>query len=859
MGEEEEEAVKKNWNVKDVVFNNSITIHIKLNYKEPSANTLSAMKHMEVEGAEVEEIEESEVEEEEWGEMMVQQHWAMSKLTGQEMALIDGIDADQRIWMKTLTILHEERGKLEDEILERKQDEILQGYTVSNQQASEENNMWLIKEVGGDGSPCGYLATYVDDMLMVGPQPLLQALMTTIGNKWECSSQEFAEPGKDFRFCGVEIRKTPQGFDIHQSSYVMDLLARYEVAKTDVPMGKVDDLDEEEEEKKALKIGEQVLAYLNKYSTLGISYLPCEPTEMDENQVPRMMDTAEVFADVSYAPGGEAYRSIQGVLTTMGGQIIQWHTGRQSLIATSTAEGELLAYQEGQIMGASVEALAQAMALDPDILMHGDNKAAISLTVLQIGSRHMAGTLLVADGLTKALQRQAFEDFIKKLKMSASDRPVLNKLEKGDDGSNKPTDMLYCNHQNEVYYKKMMATALAAFPLLLTGELHIAAVVLLALKCCQKTYGDLYRRSPAPRPEEESEAAEKLPPNVKHFTEEKPRGDDRWYPIQPGGWLIRKHGQHRQKCFHPLHRSGPVDSIRFKPVRFTVVFYEEGGRSKRRVLKDDWTGAPTVIDYGEWKGYTVFKLKDQPDIAPTQLDPEEPAPSNENSRAADHVPCCNGEEESPACGHMISGVGDKAPAHSTAFPETGQAAAASGISLRPQPKPALQGAGDLEEVMRGLQLLGRQYPHAGGEQPCPDLPRFGHVQGAAPVQGAAQVQSAAQLRDAAQQQRADQLQRGDRALLCGQARFCGSAEDESTSPPPPPPTGWLTEDVYVNGIGIERSCPYTNDDVNGLKFDDAKDGFYGDKFNYKAKKGPTTTTRSVVDHNPRGEGAEKRK
>ena len=253
---------------------------------------------------------------------------------------------------------------------------------------SEETNMWLIKEVGGDGSPCGYLATYVDDMLMVGPQPLLQALMTTIANKWECSSQEFAEFGKDLQSCGMEIRKTTQGFDIHQSSYVMDLLARYEVAKTaDVPMGKVEDLDEDEEEKKvdlaqlrqaqqlageliwvstrtrvdiafavgamsrrlhrdptgALRIGEQILSFLRKFPGLGIQYSPCEPTEMDENQVPRMMDTIEVFADVSYAPGGEAYRSIQGVLTTMGGQIIQWHTCRQSLIATSTAEGELLA------------------------------------------------------------------------------------------------------------------------------------------------------------------------------------------------------------------------------------------------------------------------------------------------------------------------------------------------------------------------------------------------------------------------------------------------------------------------------------------------------------------------------------
>ena len=338
--------------------------------------------------------------------------------------------------------------------------------------------MWLIKEIGGDGSPCGYLATYVDDMLMVGPQPLLQALMTTIANKWECSSQEFAEFGKDLRFCGMEIYKIPLDFDIHQSSYVMNLLARYEVAKkADVPMGKVEDLDKDEGEKKVdlaqlrqaqqltgeliwvltriidiafavgamsrrlhrnptgvLRIGKQILSYLRKFPGLGIQYFFCEPTEMDENQVPRMMDTIEVFADVSYAPGGEAYRSIQGVLTTMGGQIIQWHTGRQSLIATSTAEGELLAYQEGQIMGTSVESLAQAMALDPDVLMYGDNKAAISLVVLQTGSwrtrrrrvrasklkevlkkgngkgrawqiRHMAGTLLVADGLTKALQK----------------------------------------------------------------------------------------------------------------------------------------------------------------------------------------------------------------------------------------------------------------------------------------------------------------------------------------------------------------------------------------------------------------------------------------------------------------------
>ena len=71
--------------------------------------------------------------------MKVQQHWAMSKLIGEEMALIDGIDADQQIWMKTLTKVHEERVKLEEEILEKKQEEVLQGYTVSNQ---EVRNNW---------------------------------------------------------------------------------------------------------------------------------------------------------------------------------------------------------------------------------------------------------------------------------------------------------------------------------------------------------------------------------------------------------------------------------------------------------------------------------------------------------------------------------------------------------------------------------------------------------------------------------------------------------------------------------------------------------------------------------------------
>ena len=122
--------------------------------------------------------------------------------------------------------------------------------------------------------------------------------------------------------------------------------------KADFPKGKVEDLDDEEVQKidlaklkeaqqlsreliwaatrtrvdvayavgamagrlhkdpeRALKIGHQVLDYLNKFPTLGVSYSLCITTELDESQVPQTLDTIEVFADVSYAPRSESYKS----------------------------------------------------------------------------------------------------------------------------------------------------------------------------------------------------------------------------------------------------------------------------------------------------------------------------------------------------------------------------------------------------------------------------------------------------------------------------------------------------------------------------------------------------------------------
>ena len=835
--------------------------------------------------------EEREGQSEEWGELKTQQHWALSKLISAEMATIDGSHRDQMVWMKNLTVLQEEREKLEQELLqERPQEEVLQGRTVSNIEVRNnfedwreaidkelktltgngaivpitkerrdemirehgtkmecipskivavikaggrhkarlivacgnyavtehitqeektasgadivalrilirlaaqygwdcssldikgafllaprrkrnltvlcppkilkekgmipEDLMWQVNkavyglvespadwgsyrdeelqgvvwEVAGvryklrmtqeanvwkilcDGDPSevpqGYLATYVDDMLMVGPNPILHGLMDAIGSMWECSSKEFAEEGRDLRFCGMEIRKTKVGFDLHQSSYILDLLKRRNVEKkADVPMGKVEDLDEEEPKRidpnklreaqqlsgeliwvatrtrmdvayavgamsrrlhkdpeGALRVGQQILEYLNQHPTLGVCYEPCDVVDLEQSQVPRDINTVEIFADVSFAPGSEAYRSVQGIITALGGQPVQWHTGRQPLIATSTAEGELLSYQEAQIMGSGIEELLFAMGLQPLIIMYGDNRAAISLATLEAGSwrtrrlrirahklrqtlkvgttpervawqlRHMAGTELVADGLTKALGKQAFVEFIKKSKMKERKEGSMKYLNVERDGGSEK-DLISSDLDDQIFYKQMTALAAAGLVLMMIGEHHLAAVLLLMLKCSLLAQGEgsssrrekRLKRSEEPKKEEIEVAVRALrverPPlreledlsdNVNLLITHRPTGHDKWLPIQPGRWVIRTHGRHRKRCFHPLHQRCPVDSTQLEPTRFTVIWYGDGLRN-RTILRDEWDATPAPIDYGEWKGYTIFKIRE---------------------------------------------------------------------------------------------------------------------------------------------------------------------------------------------------------------------------------------------------------
>lgn len=130
-----------------------------------------------------------------------------------------------------------------------------------------------------------------------------------------------------------------------------------------------------------------------------------------------------------------------------------WMTSSQPFVTQSTAEAELVALTEANLCGQSIQSLLEVMLeLGPqesplEVIMYGDNSASISMVTGNSGSswrtchlriraagvrqhleargwvlRHLRGTELVADGMTKQLQGQSWDRFLEDLGGERSNR-----------------------------------------------------------------------------------------------------------------------------------------------------------------------------------------------------------------------------------------------------------------------------------------------------------------------------------------------------------------------------------------------------------------------------------------------------
>eukprot|EP00434_Breviolum_minutum_P036940 symbB.v1.2.032742.t1/scaffold3969.1/size47216/2 len=348
---------------------------------------------------------------------------------------------------------------------------------------TEEPHLWQViqqpKTGAGDQRKVrGYLAVYVDDLLIGGDIGMLGSFFAELKRMWRCSEEEMVGSEKWTRFCGYELREDGEGgVLLSQANYVRDLVNRRGIEEgEEVPIGKLQDDEDEEPCNQSLKdcqtlIGEvQWIAGRTRpdisYSIGVLSRLmhrrPRYVKAMMMGLLKYLRTTVErclhyrkpaadqdcstlvVATDASFGPEHEQFRSVSGVVISHAGHVIHWLSGRQPFITQSTCEAELMAFSEGYQAGESTAALMSVMDLELWRELVGDNRAALAQVTGDTGpwrtrhlriraakvreairsetspwsAKHQDGTLLVADGCTKSLQGQAFRAFIERLSMT---------------------------------------------------------------------------------------------------------------------------------------------------------------------------------------------------------------------------------------------------------------------------------------------------------------------------------------------------------------------------------------------------------------------------------------------------------
>ena len=338
---------------------------------------------------------------------------------------------------------------------------LLDGTQVSCKQTQADANLWEVI----DEQTCkviAYIGVYVDDLLLVSPEDRQPAIMETLRSLWTTSDPELVHEDGDVSFAGYEIRKVKGSFQIHQRSYILEMLKQWEVEEeSSVPCVKEPpqlcdrSLSTSEMTRQAQSIAGQllwvsthsrpdvcyavqtvchlissnpagacdagilVMQYLKRTLHYALSYglAPENYGVWNELQFKRSADLVEIFTDASFCPD-DSCKSFQSVMMFWGGCLVMWAGSRQSLIATSTAEAELISMVEGYSIGRAfmptIDALCRGFGsvtedLEPTSggvrVLYGDNAAAIQLTQLDAGAwrtRHLR--------LRGAVLRQAIED-----------------------------------------------------------------------------------------------------------------------------------------------------------------------------------------------------------------------------------------------------------------------------------------------------------------------------------------------------------------------------------------------------------------------------------------------------------------
>eukprot|EP00435_Cladocopium_sp_Y103_P061673 s450_g23.t1 len=302
-------------------------------------------------------------------------------------------------------------------------------------QLDSEPNLWRLENAELDedeGIPSvefGLVMTYVDDILIVAPPEITEAVVLKFQSTWTTSTPE--EVGEEpIRFLGMEIStsKNLAGRDVWhvtQESYIKDMVKRQEeeVLPKKIPITKdqsamtldpttpsleavrkcqraVGELlwvltrtrpdvmysisrlgsNVTKSTKAVLEAAAQVRGYLLRTSAEGLTY-------QDDGTEPVKIQS---FSDASYAPGDE--ESFGSFIVTMNKAPVFWRAGRQHMVTLSTAESELAELVESMTAGESVASIVDELIGPVQRGAFTDSQSALSIITTDGGSwrtRHL--------------------------------------------------------------------------------------------------------------------------------------------------------------------------------------------------------------------------------------------------------------------------------------------------------------------------------------------------------------------------------------------------------------------------------------------------------------------------------------
>ena len=376
-----------------------------------------------------------------------------------------------------------------------------EGTVLHLSQLESEPNLWRIeeppKEEGVTSPLRGLLMTYVDDIFVAAEEEVSAAVIEAIRQKWKTSEPDVVGE-KPIRFLGMEVTKVKnqetgrEEWYVTQESFIKDLLQKdpEEIKKRKIPITRDQSLMPAELEenrtpegiREAQKAVGEMLWLVTRsrpdlmFSTARIGanatkhpsqvmaiyqqlkgYLKATEDEglvfSTDGQGPIMI---EALADASFSPDGE--ESHGAFLIQVGGCPIFWRSGRQQLVALSTAEAEMMEIVQGMLAGESIAVIAEEVFPEVIRRVWSDSQAAISILTNEGGNwrtrhlrmraaaarqsisrgdwalQHQMGESMIADVGTKALASPRLAKFKREMGMRKRPRvedPELVRVEEG--------------------------------------------------------------------------------------------------------------------------------------------------------------------------------------------------------------------------------------------------------------------------------------------------------------------------------------------------------------------------------------------------------------------------------------------